>query len=49
MAPCIEILIAKPTEAYHNDHTLVHPILEIVSAAKGCLGCVACPCTGTLR
>ncbi|GJE92856.1 hypothetical protein PsYK624_090140 [Phanerochaete sordida] len=38
MAPCLEIMIAKPTEAFRKDPTLAYPIYEICAETEGCLG-----------
>lgn len=49
MAPCLEIVTAKPTEAFRKDPTLAYPIYEVCEATEGCLGCVCYPHTSTRR
>lgn len=43
MAPVVEVMFAPATEAYRNDHSTMFPVMEIVSASKGCLGYVHLP------
>lgn len=38
MAPCLEVLVARCTEAYRDDPSIFNPVLEIVAASKGCIG-----------
>lgn len=43
MAPVVEVMFAPATEAYRDDHSTMFPVMDIVSASKGCLGYVRLP------
>ncbi|GJE99341.1 hypothetical protein PsYK624_155950 [Phanerochaete sordida] len=38
MAPALEVVFIKPTEAYIQDPSAINPMLELVAPCKGCLG-----------